>query len=222
VDEYKSGIPSDAYRKKLKDEAEGLIKAIADELKESGFKILEVEHNIECKIGGLNIRGQVDRIDGRDGYVRIIDYKTGKINPNISDVFYGRQIQLPAYLSVLKQKYKPAGIYYLPVSNDFAKEANSVRYGMIGYTNKKFLTDNDQSYVLEERDFDALCGYTEALIACAAEEAAGGNILPSPSAGACKYCNFFAMCGGSEERPSPAVMLAKFFERCGGAGENNE
>ena len=58
------------------------------------IKILNLEQNIECEhsINGLpftvKLKGQIDRIDEVDGVLRIVDYKTGKVNKpdlNISD-----------------------------------------------------------------------------------------------------------------------------------------
>jgi len=52
------------------------------------IKILELEHDLETtiKINGLDfpikLKGQADRIDLVDGVIRIIDYKTGKVEQN--------------------------------------------------------------------------------------------------------------------------------------------
>lgn len=84
--------------------------------------------------GSLVLRGQIDRIDAavveRKVYVRIIDYKSRESSLSLSDVFYGLDLQLLAYLDVALQGSElflggmpeaengeavPAGFIYFPV-----------------------------------------------------------------------------------------------------------
>lgn len=84
--------------------------------------------------GSLVLRGQIDRIDAAvvEGkvYVRIIDYKSRESALSLSDVFYGLDLQLLAYLDVALQGSElflgrmpeaeseeavPAGFIYFPV-----------------------------------------------------------------------------------------------------------
>jgi ATP-dependent helicase/nuclease subunit B len=79
------------------------------------------------------LKGIVDRVDGweRDGklYLRVIDYKTGRKSFDISDVVYGRDMQMLIYLFAL-QKYgaarygrdvAPAGVLYVPARDVILK-----------------------------------------------------------------------------------------------------
>ena len=44
---------------------------------EEGWRVVEAEKNFEIEIGGMPVRGQVDRIDEHlDGRIRVLDYKT--------------------------------------------------------------------------------------------------------------------------------------------------
>lgn len=76
--------------------------------------------------GSIKLKGSVDRVDmltiGEDKYVRVVDYKSGGKNFQLSDVFYGLNMQMLIYLfSIWKNgtgKYEnsvPAGILYMPV-----------------------------------------------------------------------------------------------------------
>jgi ATP-dependent helicase/nuclease subunit B len=53
----------------------------------------------------VNLIGRIDRVDQMDTeegiYLRIIDYKSGSKDFNLSDVFYGLQLQLLLYLDAL-------------------------------------------------------------------------------------------------------------------------
>ncbi|MGA9532211.1 MAG: PD-(D/E)XK nuclease family protein, partial [Anaerolineales bacterium] len=52
---------------------------------------------IETNEGQLRIRGIVDRLDTRDGEVRVIDYKIGSSHLSAGDLIHGRRLQLPLY-----------------------------------------------------------------------------------------------------------------------------
>ena len=84
--------------------------------------------------GRIKFTGKIDRADiyedGDNVYLRIVDYKTGNNSFTYTDLLYGRQLQLTAYLSVMQEKVRilyeragrkvnviPVGMYYYPVSN---------------------------------------------------------------------------------------------------------
>ena len=69
----------------------------------------------------IEITGQIDRIDTKDNYFLVIDYKSGNAFINLLQVYYGLKLQLLTYLLVAKNAtlnlYKmsdaiPAGILY--------------------------------------------------------------------------------------------------------------
>ena len=85
---------------------------------------LELRRPDGCRV---IIEGRVDRVDllERDGarYVRVIDYKTGRKQFSLSDVYAGLNLQLLIYLFTLCQngtgQYRdvlPAGALYLPAA----------------------------------------------------------------------------------------------------------
>ena len=100
-------------------------KFIITELEEikngSCIKILQLESNLKEKVPIPNlpfpvyIRGKADRIDEKDGIIRIIDYKTGKVLQNeleitqwetlITDYKYSKAFQVLAYAYMLKEQF---------------------------------------------------------------------------------------------------------------------
>ncbi len=80
----------------------------------------------------INLIGQIDRIDefdeGDDRYIRIIDYKSSDKNINLTEVYYGLQLQLLVYLdAIIESAMKkgnsihPAAILYCKIDNPIAK-----------------------------------------------------------------------------------------------------
>ena len=77
----------------------------------------------------MYLEGRIDRIDILDqedtGYVRIIDYKTGNKQLNLSDTYYGLSLQLLIYLRAVlggtqeleRPRLKPAGIFYFKIDD---------------------------------------------------------------------------------------------------------
>lgn len=77
----------------------------------------------------IQLVGRIDRLDvaQREGthYLRVIDYKSGRAQPDLSAVVYGLQIQLPAYLDIaltcapqlIGVRAAPAGMLYFRVHN---------------------------------------------------------------------------------------------------------
>lgn len=110
---------------------------LRDELKVSDFVPSDFElsigkeaavdsYTLDLPDGGtLAVRGSVDRVDlcEKDGktYVRVVDYKSGGKEFELSDILYGLNLQMLLYLFAIEQngtgKYEdtvPAGILYYP------------------------------------------------------------------------------------------------------------
>ena len=80
----------------------------------------------------ITLVGQIDRIDelekGDSKYIRIIDYKSGDKSINLTEVYYGLQLQLLVYLDAIiesdrnkKFNLKPAAILYNRIDNPIVK-----------------------------------------------------------------------------------------------------
>lgn len=125
----------------LKGEASRLIDALTFQYQLSNFKPVaeELVFGEKGKIKGLDLgkgiklEGKIDRVDSLGDHFRVVDYKTGKIDLQAKNVYYGNKIQLFMYLNALKNTKKlPAGAFYLPIKNVFVDED----YGTFLYTYK--------------------------------------------------------------------------------------
>lgn len=106
---------------------------------------------IKTKKGILSLVGQIDRIDIFEDYFRIIDYKTGSCDTSLKELFFGKKIQLEAYLKVVENslKLKPAGAYYMPIKSRFLKE-NEKDFGLKG----RSVDDYKVAYLSDKRFLD--------------------------------------------------------------------
>ena len=116
---------------------------MADELRRSDFRPLDFELDFSKATdippvvlgegeGELQLVGIADRVDGweHDGklYIRIVDYKTGRKEFSLSDVWYGMGLQMLLYLFALAadgggrygSEIVPAGIMYVPARSAMA------------------------------------------------------------------------------------------------------
>ena len=122
---------------RLRDGVLRIARDVAEEFAVSDFEPLDFELSFErggdlppvrIDCGGMRmyIEGKVDRVDGwlhgDTLYLRVADYKTGKTSFSLSDVWYGKGIQMLIYLFALQaeggKRYgrdiRPAGVLYSP------------------------------------------------------------------------------------------------------------
>ena len=205
------------FSEKLLKEGADVVMGAYRQLANSKFAVEETEKTISTP----DFHGKVDRVDGTDRYVRIIDYKTGSIDDVASSYYTGRKLQLQLYMSALKGERIPAGVFYFPASVDY-KDSDEGRFKMQGFLNgdsdallagdttltegKKSeffpatLGDNSRSKrVMDEETFRDFLDYSVFVARQGCEEIKGGFIAPSPYKGACEYCKYGGMCGFNRE-----------------------
>ena len=131
--------------RRLGEDVQRIVLDMLDELKNSDFEPLDFELDLseltDTADSGPDepgLAGFVDRVDGflrgEKKYLRVVDYKTGKKTFNLSDVVYGRDMQMLIYLFRL-QKYgggrytgeiSPAGVLYVPARDVILKAPRNV------------------------------------------------------------------------------------------------
>ena len=186
----------------------------------------------EVPVEGENFRGKVDRVDGTDKYVRIIDYKTGGIDATPTAYYTGQKLQMELYMSEVKGTRIPAGVFYFPAKVEYKTEADSTgRYRMIGYMNGDLdalkagdtsLKDGEMSEFFEARldenkklekvmskeDFELFLSYSTAVARRAKEELKDGFVVATPYEGVCDYCAYGGACGRNcEEKARKATNV---------------
>lgn len=80
----------------------------------------------------LSISGKIDRVDSfeRDGkiYIKIVDYKSGKKQFSLSDIYNRLSLQLTVYLTAFcadDEKKQPAGMFYFRLSDPVTEMVRS-------------------------------------------------------------------------------------------------
>lgn len=177
--------------------------------------------------GEVHIKGKIDRVDESEEYFRVIDYKTGSTDVTEKSFFAGIKLQLYLYALAVSAKYekttpkKPAGLYYLPISDSYKKHGDQEKPLAVGKTlgeeqaviaqdgeffdngKSEFLpvsVDKDRR-VKNAPDMDALqkyLNYAREVSNSAVERLKEGVIIKSPYEKACEKCDFKAICNNEE------------------------
>ena len=128
---------------RLRKDAWNIVRDMAEELRRSDFEPLDFELNFAdadalppVMLGEgaerMQLIGVADRVDGwvHDGklYLRVVDYKTGRKEFSLGDVWYGMGLQMLLYLFALSadgearygREIVPAGVMYVPARSAMA------------------------------------------------------------------------------------------------------
>ncbi len=200
--------------------AEGATVAVAAyrQIKNSKYRVEATEKSVYTD----ELRGKVDRVDGSDEYVRIVDYKTGSIDDSATSYYTGRKLQMQLYMSVLQGERIPAGVFYFPASIQFTEEGVQ-KFQMKGFMNgdrnavlcgdshlsegersayfPAVLGDNARSKrVMDESEFRDFIDYSVHVARRGASELKQGYVAASPYKNGCEYCKYGGMCGFKRDK----------------------
>jgi probable DNA repair protein len=160
------------------------------------FHVVGHQLQVEVNIGGLKLKGRLDRLDEIDDAHVVIDYKTGGSNTvSAWQVPRPRMPQLPFYaLAMQQQKFNLAGVSF-----------GIVRKGDVGFRgylrDKELLPCADPS----KRSFDGL-GFDEYALRWAeeleriaksfvqGEAAVDPKIPPGQNGSSCEHCHLTSLC----------------------------
>lgn len=161
------------------------------------FTVAEMEKSAQIRLGGLDIKVRIDRIDKvANGKTFLIDYKTGKFSQR--NLFEDRlqEIQLPLYAIQIK----PDAVGFAEVSKGSA--GNGFRY---------LARDNTVMPGFKPIDYDDLCKDWDSLLdrwksqlTDLAEEFIAGKIEVNPynAPATCDYCGLQTLCRIDERKPN--------------------
>lgn len=175
---------------------------------------------VSLSAGQLKLVGKIDRIDENDGYVRIIDYKTGGKESVEKGLFGGTKLQLMLYALAVKDK-KLAGAHYLKLSDAYSKKgAENKSEEFIGKTlgddkivkkmdntfngtkcefiNVSVKRDGSAGGTLTEEEMRDYVEYARLMSEQASRQMREGVVLPSPL-GTCDDCPYLGLCSGNSD-----------------------
>lgn len=206
----------------LIDEAVRVLNAVDYIDQNSMFEPKYFEHefkgNNALKLSNISIVGKVDRVDVFNDMFRVVDYKSGRADASLKELYYGNKLQLFLYSCAMENvlKKRSVGSFYLPLHNAYTKELTNT-YSLKGfYLAEDFVVKafdkrleagcksdivnvrlNKSSGVaktigykeLESVELNLLKDYSKKVSVQAVDEIKSGYIMPSPS-DVSKPCEF--------------------------------
>lgn len=178
--------------------------------------------------GNISLVGSIDRLDTYNGYIRVVDYKTGSKKFKLPDILFGLNLQMLIYLYAAVRAAglpdeKAAGILYMPSKRDINdkgmamngllrsdseivsamdREMNGEFVPKLSFTKSGALKKSCTSFISSE-EFSEIFDYIEKLMRDTGNAIISGDISVDPTDGrespACKYCDFASVCGIEEE-----------------------
>lgn len=218
----------DVIRHIVKELSQSKFKPIACELKIGiGSDFGELEFPFDN--GTVSLTGSIDRVDEYNGYIRVIDYKTGSKSFKLPDILFGLNLQMLIYLYALTRARsvddkKAAAILYQPSkrdTNDSGMAMNGLLQSDIDIIkamdkngqgefvpklqiNKDGTLSKRSASFVETEKFSKIFDYIEKLMQKTGNTLLSGDISVSPVDGrespACKYCDYSAICGIDDEK----------------------
>ena len=100
------------------------------------------------KLKNINLIGKIDRIDLCGDVARIVDYKSGKADASLKELYYGNKLQLFLYSCACENWLKKhvVGGFYLPLHNKYEREEGNP-YALKGF----FVNEQEIVKALDKR-----------------------------------------------------------------------
>ena len=195
--------------------------------------------------GTVRLSGIIDRLDKYEGYVRVVDYKTGSRNFKLPDILFGQNMQMLIYLYAVckaaQGESAPAGILYMPALHKNGDAASKHRMNGLLLEDEHVLkamdimqtgefvpkpTGRTAENFISDSDFLKIFALIERKLKSAGERIYEGKIAANPTdgidSGACKYCEFKGICRIDEKeiKKVPNMPAEEVFEKMGEVSEN--
>lgn len=248
IDEYLNSVPGfysirspriEFLLKNISRSISEVMLHLRDEFRQSEFepKYCEFEFgmentpsvNIEFDGGKIMLNGSIDRVDIWNGYVRIVDYKSGSRTFKLPDILVGQNLQMLLYLFAITRikdfsELKPAGIFYMPAKRDkdgtglamngllvcdeqvvraMDRENSGEFVPSLKINKNGELSKTGAASFIQKESFNDIFNYIERLLKTTGKSILSGDISINPvdslDSPACKYCDFAAVCTKSQE-----------------------
>ena len=206
---------------------------LRDEFLQSDFKPIHCELeigdnnginlNFPFENGTIYLDGKIDRVDSYNGYLRVVDYKTGAKSFKLPDILFGLNLQMLIYLyAITRGQNLPdntaAGIFYMHSKRDLDNEGmamdglaqgdielvramdkeNEGRFVPKLKINKDGSMSKSASSYVSVQEFTEIFDHIERLMVKTGNSILNGEIEISPIDGresaACSYCDYKAIC----------------------------
>lgn len=172
------------------------------------------------KLKNIDIIGKIDRVDSSGDMLRIVDYKSGKADSSLKELYYGSKLQLFLYSCAIEKELnkKVVGSFYLPLHNKYSTDVKN-NYSLNGFfVNEDFVIkaldkniqageksdivdmsltkDFSAKSMPKSNEMDNLKNYAKTITETAVDEIKSGFIKPTPLdfADMCKYCPYSQTC----------------------------
>ncbi len=117
---------------KMRHTLQRMLWVITEQLKRGSFEPKFFEKYFRYNSERLQVHGVIDRIDvfedGDNTWYKVIDYKTGKKTLDLAHMFFGLDLQLPAYVGAVEREVlpgaKPAAAFYCRVEDPLVEECD--------------------------------------------------------------------------------------------------
>lgn len=103
------------FIKMIKDDLYNTIIVLAKQMEKGFFELNACEKRVFDKIGDLELKGFIDRVDQYQDYIKVIDYKSSAKDLNLELARLGFKIQMLLYLEMLSKEthcHKGAVLYF--------------------------------------------------------------------------------------------------------------
>ncbi len=236
----------------LIDEAERVLDGVDNIDKKSNFAPSKFEYKFNkvegLKLDNVDVYGVVDRIDESDEGIRIIDYKTGKADANLKELYYGNKLQLFLYACAMQKHLNKEvkGMFYLQLHNAF-QDVGATPYKLDGFfenteevvhsldntldakgksdvVNMSLTKDfvaRKSDHALTEQEMQYLKNYSINVATKAVKEIKSGYIQPNPTKVKlmCDYCPYKHVCLKDSNGIKPREVLGVEKDSFGGAND---
>ena len=214
------------YFKYLRMQAQDFARELLNQIEVSEFKPEEFEKYFTIQLGetGFKINGVIDRIDRAGDLARVIDYKTGEVKISLTELYAGKQLQLPIYLLALKDRI--VGAFYVPVFESsgnkdkrlggyFEKDTqvikkfdktlspSKLKSDVINLSLTKSSTESEfkvyqRTGVLQPGNLEKIANYAKKVVEDGVKESLTGKIDALPTfENFCESCPYYSLCGYS-------------------------
>lgn len=102
IDEW---YPDETIRQQYREQGREALRTFHKKVTDERPKPAYIEKGFTLKVGGVCVKGRIDRMDSVDGGVEIIDYKTGE--PKDEDLSWDDRRQLVLYAMAVEQCFDP-------------------------------------------------------------------------------------------------------------------